>query len=151
MFEVWKGIDEGEDLLLRQDKGKCGRVAHSGHFKLTPPLLEDEESEETDQGGMGIDGVVGKFLDPLQVEKIVTDVFVGDFFRRNRKGFGNPREIGSEEGTVGSPRVLSEIAQFKIIFQFLEIGPDVRIWHKNISFQDRWQSNRTPVPLEEVE
>ena len=100
---------------------------------------------------MGIDGVVGKFLDPLQVEQIGTDIVVGGLFRRNRKGFGNPGKIGSEEGPVRSPRIQRKIAQFKIIFQFLEIGFDVRIWHKNISFQDRWQSNSTPVPLEEVE
>ena len=100
MLQVWNGIDEGEYLFFRQDKGKCGRVSHSGHFKLTPSLLEDKEPEETDQRGMCVDGVVGKLLDPLQVEQIGTDVFVGDFLRRNRKGFGNPGEIGSEEGTV---------------------------------------------------
>ena len=94
---------------------------------------------------MGVDGVVGKLLDPLQVEQIGTDVFVGDLLRRNRKGFGNPGEIGSEEGTVGSPRVFREIAQFKIVFQFLEIGLDVRIWHRNISFQNRRQGNRPTV------
>ena len=118
MFQVWNGIDKDEDLLFRQDKGKCRRVSHSGHFKIAPPLLEDKESEETDQRGMRIDGVVGKLLDPLQVEQIGTDVFVGDFLRRNRKGFGNPGEIGSEEGPVRSLRVLSEIAQFKVILEF---------------------------------
>ena len=127
MLQVWNGIDEGEYLFFRQDKGKCGRVSHSGHFKLTPSLLENKESEKPDQRRMGIDGVVGKLLDPLQEEQIGTDIVVGDLLRRNRQGFGNPGEIGSEEGPVRSPRVFREIAQFKIVFQFLEIGFEVRI------------------------
>jgi len=70
--------------LVVQWKGVC--TPHSGHFKIAPPLLENEESEEPDLRRMAIDGVVGKFRDLLQEEKIGTDIFVGDLLRQITKG-----------------------------------------------------------------
>lgn len=49
---------------------------------------------------MSIDAVVRKFSNLFEMDKVRTDMFIGGLSRRNRKGFGNPGEIGIEMRVV---------------------------------------------------
>ena len=122
MLEIGNGIDECERLLLGQNEGQLGAILHPRHFDLTPSLPEDVDSEEADGGSMGIDAVVGEFAAVLEMEKIGADVIVGGVFRRNRKGFGKPGEIGFQRRVIVPPCVDRKVSKIKIGIHFLEVG-----------------------------
>lgn len=135
MLEIGDGTDEFESLLLGQDKWKLGTILHPRHFVLTPSLLEDVYPEESDGGGMGIYAVVGEFPDLLEMEKISADVFVGGVFRRNRKGFGKPGQIGFQGRMIVLPCVGCEVAKIEISIHFLEVGIKNRSCHSKSPFR----------------
>jgi len=135
VLEIGNGIDELESLLLGQDEGQLGAILHPRHFVLIPSLLEDVYPEEPDGGGMGIYAVVGEITDLLEMEKIGSDVFVGGVFRRNRKGFGKPGQIGFQGRMVVLPCVGGEVAKIEIGIHFLEVGIIDRSCHGKTPFR----------------
>jgi len=122
MLEIGNGIDECERLLLGQNEGQLCAILHARHLDLTPSLPEDVDPEEADGGSVGIDAVVGKFAAVLEMEKIGADVIIGGVFRRNRKGFGKPGEIGFQGGMIVPPCVDRKVSKIKIGIHFLEVG-----------------------------
>ena len=135
MLEIGNGIDECERLLLGQNEGQLGAILHPRHFDLTPSLPEDVDSEEADGGSMGIDAVVGEFAAVLEMEKIGADVIVGGVFRRNRKGFGKPGEIGFQRRVIVPPCVDRKVSKIKIGIHFLEVGIINKSRHNRSTFR----------------
>ena len=71
----------------------------------------------------------------LEMEKIGADVIVGGVFRRNRKGFGKPGEIGFQRRVIVPPCVDRKVSKIKIGIHFLEVGIINRSRHNRSPFR----------------